>query len=398
MFGNNILRMRNLYWSLLAIFIFAFLSCTENGNISPSPFVLEKSYGGDSLDYAVQIVETNDNHYLILGRTNSFGLGKTDAYLTKVDKQGSQLWENYYGGADFDDANQLIATADGGYFILGSTLSFGNGGMDMMLIKTNAAGKQQFFKTFGGIYYDKGFFIEQAQDGNYLIGGYSTNTATQDKDMALYKVNEAGESLWSATFGTDSTDVANGVIVLNDGYLLYGKTLVNPGNEDIMLVKTDFSGNELWQKTFGGEGVDDVLDMFEENGEFVACGFTGSFNENRNNDAYVMRFDAEGDTLMTARFGDDNQWDYEEGYAIAAAPDGGYYMAGRKRSAIWLVKMNSQFQEEWTQTYGDAYYQFTRIGFDLLVEEDGNVVIVGGETDSPGGNIRFLRLDPEKVN
>ncbi|HKK09581.1 MAG TPA: hypothetical protein VJ939_02035 [Bacteroidales bacterium] len=374
------------------------VGCGDVDNTVPDAFILEKQYGGDSLDFAVQITETTEGDYLILGRSNSYGLGLTDAYLLKVDKQGKKIWDDYYGGANFDDAYAMVPANDGGNFIIGSTLSFGAGGMDMMLIKTDRQGQQEFFKTFGDLYYDKGFFIEEAEDGNYLIGGYITNIATQDKDMALLKVNESGDELWTQTYGGDTTDIANGVLVMNDGYLVYGKKAISEGNEDIFLVKTDFNGDQLWQKNYGGDGVEELTEVIEtDDGNLLGCGYSGSFYDNRNNDLYLLKMNRNGDTLQSNHFGSIGQWDYEEAYAITQASDGGYYVAGRQRSAIWVIKTNQDLIEELTVTFGDVNYQYTRAGFDIIEEDDGKVVVVGGETNSNAGNILFLRLDPQKV-
>lgn len=374
------------------------MGCGEVDNTVPDAFILEKQYGGDSLDFAVQVSGTAEGDYLILGRSNSYGLGLTDAYLLKVDKQGNKIWDDNYGGANFDDAYAMAPTNDGGYFIIGSTLSFGAGGMDMMLIKTDGQGRQQFFKTFGDLYYDKGFFITEAEDGNYLIGGYKTKIATQDKDMALVKVDVSGEAILSKTYGGDTTDIANGVLVMDDGYLVYGKQAITEGNEDIFLVKTDFNGDQLWQKTYGGEGVEELKEIIETtDGNLLGCGYSGSYYDNRNNDLYLLKMDRSGDTLQSNHFGSIGQWDYEEAYAITQASDGGYYVAGRLRSAIWILKINNLLEEEWTSTFGDVNYQYTRAGFDIIEEDDGKVVVVGGETNSNAGNILFLRLDPQKI-
>ncbi len=382
----------------LGLLMIILSGCSEINNSRPDAFTMQKQFGGDSLDFAVQVSETTDGNYLVLGRTNSYGLGLTDAYLLKVSPKGDKIWEDNYGGGNYDDAYEMIATADGGYFIIGSTLSFGAGGMDMMLIKTNGQGKQQFFKTYGEMFYDKGFFISEAEDGNYLIGGYKSNLSNQDKDMALLKVNVSGDELWTQTYGGDTTDIANGVVVLNDGYLVYGKKAVADGDEDIFLVKTDFGGNALWQKTYGGSGVEELEEIIEtDDGNLIGCGYSGSFHENRNNDLYLLKMNKNGDTLASNHFGSIGQWDYEEAYAITQASDGGYYVAGRQRSAIWILKTNDLLEEEWTSTFGDVNYQYTRVGFDILEEDDGQVLIVGGETNSEVGNILFLRLDPGKV-
>ncbi|MGM0566164.1 MAG: hypothetical protein ACQESX_05350 [Bacteroidota bacterium] len=390
--------MKNIFVSsfLFALILLLLNSCVDDNDTSPGAFTMVKTFGGDSLDYAVQIMETDDDHYLILGRTNSFGLGKTDAYLVKVDPLGNKVWEENYGGSNFDDASQMVKTPDGGYMIVGSTLSFGYGGMDIMLIKTDENGKQQFFKTFGDTYYDKGKFIIPSGDGQFLIGGYTTLVSGNESDMILIKISSGGEEIWSKTYGFDSTDVANSALLLNDGYLVQGKSIVGEDNQNITLFKTDFDGVMQWSKQYGGEAVEELLDMKAlEDGTFLACGYSGSFHNNRNNNAWVIQFDDEGNKLNENNYGSANEWDYEEGYAIIPAQTGGFYMSGRQRSSLWVTRLDNDLNQEWSETYGDVYYNNTRVGFDLLEEPDGKIVIVGGETDSQNGDIHMLRLDPQ---
>ncbi len=382
--------------AFVAVILLLLNGCVDNNDDSPGAFTMIKTFGGDSLEYAVQIMETGDEHYLILGRTNSFGLGKTDAYLLKVDKQGNKVWEENYGGSNFDDASQMVETPDGGYMIVGSTMSFGYGGMDIMLIKTDENGKQQFFKTFGEVYYDKGKFIIPSGDDQFLIGGYTTLKSGNESDMILIKISSAGEEIWSKTYDFDSTDVANSALLLDDGYLVQGKSIVGEDNQDVTIFKTDFEGVVQWSKQYGGEAVEELLDMKElEDGTFLACGYTGSFHNNRNNDAWVVQIDRKGEILNEKNYGSENEWDYEEGYAILPAQTGGYYMSGRQRSSLWVTKLDDDLNQEWSETYGDVYYNYTRVGFDLIEEPDGNIVIVGGETDSNTGEIHMLRLDPQ---
>lgn len=374
------------------------MACRDKISDEPDSFVFKKEIGGDGLDYAVKILESTDGNYMVLGRTTSYGMGESDVYFLKVSAIGEVIWEDNYGGSDYDEANAIIRTDDAGYLIVGSTLSFGNGGMDMMLIKTDAAGKQQFFKTYGDRYYDKAFCIAQAPDGNYVIGGYRTSILTQDKDMALLKVDADGEEIWSMTYDLDSTDIAKGIMVLDDGYFVYGESIVGDDNSDITLVKTDFEGNAQWIKNYGGDGVEDALDMEETvDGTYMMCGYTGSHDENVNNDMYLLEVDEDGNIIQSHNYGDSGEWDYEEGYSIIKSDAGGFYVSGRKRSSIWIAKIDANMNEVWTTTYGDLYDTYTKIGYDLIEESDGNVLIVGGETNSPDGDINFLKLDPDKV-
>ena len=60
-------------------------------------------------------------------------------------------WSKTYGGAGNDiGTGDTVQTSDGGYAVSGDTSSFGAGGTDFWLFKTDAAGKMQWNKTYGG--------------------------------------------------------------------------------------------------------------------------------------------------------------------------------------------------------------------------------------------------------
>ena len=99
-----------------------------------------QTYGGPAVDTPRTLVVTSDGGYAIAGTTDSFGAGNTDFWLVKTDAAGNMEWNRTYGGADYDIASSLVATVDGGYAIAGSTVSFGIGGGDFWLVKTDENG------------------------------------------------------------------------------------------------------------------------------------------------------------------------------------------------------------------------------------------------------------------
>jgi len=101
----------------------------------------ENSYGRNGYDVGNSIALTNDDGYIIAGSTNSQRYESGDVYLMKVDQTGEMIWERTFGGRGNDYANSVIQTDDGGYAILGTTSSLGEGEFDFYLIKTNAEGK-----------------------------------------------------------------------------------------------------------------------------------------------------------------------------------------------------------------------------------------------------------------
>ncbi len=97
-------------------------------------------FGGAARDWGQAVQETDDGGYAIAGATLSFGAGGSDAWLIRTDSAGIELWSHTYGGPDLDFGYAIQSTAEGGFIIAGKTHSFGAGGSDLWLIKTNGQG------------------------------------------------------------------------------------------------------------------------------------------------------------------------------------------------------------------------------------------------------------------
>jgi len=101
-----------------------------------------QTYGGSDNDFALSLVATSDGGYVIAGT-----IGKTfdnllsgDYWLLKLDSDGNEQWNQTYGGTDSDGAYSLVKASDGGYALAGSTYSFGAGGQDVYVVKTDEYG------------------------------------------------------------------------------------------------------------------------------------------------------------------------------------------------------------------------------------------------------------------
>jgi hypothetical protein len=79
-----------------------------------------------------------------VGYTSSFGAGGYDVFLVKTDANGNIIWAKTYGGWNNDIASSVRQTSDGGYIVAGTTWSFGTGNGDVFLIKTDANGNIDF--------------------------------------------------------------------------------------------------------------------------------------------------------------------------------------------------------------------------------------------------------------
>jgi hypothetical protein len=92
-------------------------------------------FGGAEYDNGFSVHQIADDGYIITGATNSFGAGAYDIYLIKTDPAGYPEWTKTIGGPDIDAGRSVQQTEDEGYIIVGYTRSYGAGEIDVYLIK-----------------------------------------------------------------------------------------------------------------------------------------------------------------------------------------------------------------------------------------------------------------------
>jgi hypothetical protein len=173
-----------------------------------------RTYGGSNWDDANSVQQTADGGYVVAGWTQSFGVGTptyANMYLVKTNSQGDTLWTRTYGGSDYDFAYPVQQTADGGYIVAGFTWSFGAGLCDLYLVKTNSQGYVQWTSTYGGSDYDEARSAQQTADGGYIVAGTTISFGAGGGDFYLVKTDSQGDTLWTRTYGGSSWDEAYSV-------------------------------------------------------------------------------------------------------------------------------------------------------------------------------------------
>ncbi len=376
----------------IAFFIVFMSSIAAYAN--PGDIIWSHTYGGCSSDHGECVQRTNDGGYIVVGYTYSFGSGGSDIYLIKTDAEGDTMWSKTYGGSDYDEAfyvqqtndsgfivagyygyngvpgshdgyliktdangdtlwshmygdstggdwlSSVQQTDDGGYIALGSTQSFGAGDWDVYLIKTDANGDTIWTKTYGGVNLDQGYFLQQTDDGGYIIVGF-TDPGAGKYDVYLIKTDNNGDTLWTKTYGGSEVDEGSWVERTYDGgYIIAASTnSFGEGGFDFYLIKTDADGDTVWTREYGGSGDDMALSVKQTNdGGYALIGGTASFGGG--NDVYLVKTDADGDTVWTQNYGGDNGAN-EYGTSVLQAADGSLVFSGDASLDVWLVKVES---------------------------------------------------------
>ena len=309
----------------------------------------------------------------------AFSGGAWDAFVRKYDAAGNELWTRQFGTAAGDSAFAVWAIGADVYVGGRTTGVFPGqisaGGFDAFLRKYDANGNEQWTRQFGTPGADElvGIFVDAA--GVYVSGDVGGGLPGQifsgvaDAFVRAYDPN--GNALWTHQFGTALRDTGfrisgddSGIYVVGSAGPLPGQTFA--GVVDAFVRKYDLNGNELWTRQFGTAAVDLAIG--------VTTGATGVYVVGRTDgalpgqtheggaDAFVRKFDTDGDELWTRQFGTPS-FDLARGVSVR---DSVVYVSGVVRGAgpgfpggqvgadVFVGAYTAQGKNLWTRELGSA--------------------------------------------
>ena len=345
--------------------------------------------GGSGTESGAAITVDRDNNICVAGTTTStdgwirdgfdpaFKGGSSDGFVVMLNSDGQCLWSTYLGGDDSDSVSSIAVDSAGNIAAVGVTRSSGwvsggmdvsfNGGSDAFVVKLSPAGQHLWSSYLGGFddEYGQCIAVDSADDLivganggdasiDWISGGY--DTAADNIDGFVVKLNPAGHHVWSSFIGGSDYDYVNGIAVDRwDNILLTGTTSSSDwatggynatfgGSTDAFALKMTAAGTFLWSTYLGGSNFDYGNGIATDAaGNIFVTGYTwsdgwisGGITTNLiggDYDAYVAKISASGLHCWSTYLGGSSLES-----ALGVAVDGAHniYVAGQTNSTGWV--------------------------------------------------------------
>ncbi len=197
--------------------------------------VWEKAWSDKPQYVDVQGVANGKNgEFVLTGNTEKAnGTDRDDIWMVRVDANGTTLTEKTFGEKGWEAATDVIATQDGGYAIVGNTITKGNGKIDMWLLKLNAGGFKQWDKAYGGRDEDLANAVTQTADGGFLITGQTLSHVRGAREYISrsIKLSSGGDLQWEKDYGgKKNDDIGSAILEVHDESILFVGNTASQGN------------------------------------------------------------------------------------------------------------------------------------------------------------------------
>jgi hypothetical protein len=340
----------------------------------------QRTFGGPADEHATTAVQNRNGDYTIAGYTYSYGAGKSDIWVMRLNRRGEELWRSYLGEGDFEWATDMIETRDGGLVVAGRrTQGEGKRARNVWVFKLDDRGQVVWSQTYGGEETDEAHAVVETSDGGLAVAGFSNSFSRGKSDIWLLRLDPKGKQLWAKNYGGKASDVINDLVEVPDGGLVmvgYTESYGN-GGADMLVMKVNREGKEVWRRNYGGAGNDAAEAITQTvGGDLAIAGWTGSEGKG-SLDGSLLLLDSEGSYQWQHTYGGAEK---DVFYDLGVLPDGQFVMVGTmsshqaKGKALWLVKTDGFGEQQWERRLSGPKDEY---GHSLALAHDGGFLLAG---------------------
>lgn len=211
-----------------------------------------------------------------------------------------------------DRGQGIVQLPDSSYVITGSSSSFSSNSSQAFLLKLDSTGTQLWSNNYGGPESESGRRVLYVDGSGFYICGFTNSIGSGGFDFYLAKTDENGTLEWESAYGNTGWERVNDAALTQDtGVIMIGTTSSTAaGDEDLYIVRTNAVGDTLWTKTIGGVGNDNGTSIAKYTDSTFIIGGTVYNSDSLLSKGFMAHLQDDGTLLWEAQYG------YNGNYAI----------------------------------------------------------------------------------
>ena len=210
-------------------------------------------YGGSDEDYGDCVEIDGSGSVVVIGVSYASWDGSTgqpplraygaysDAFVLKLSPGGAYQWHTFYGGSDYDAANDIVVDSSGGVVVTGYSEASWSGPTgqlplraysalsDAFVLKLSPAGAYQWHTFIGSSDYDGGSGVAVDSSGGAYVAGWShaswsgptgqppLRAYSATNDAFVLKLSPVGAYQWHTFYGGSDNDYGGGIALDSSG-------------------------------------------------------------------------------------------------------------------------------------------------------------------------------------
>ncbi len=345
-------------------------------------------FGFGDFDVATYIQQTIDGGYVLTGYTQNT-TGRFEAFLVKLNQNGSVIWDRVYSDRGYEQIFYVQQTADAGYVTAGVSAETQVNSLmspvgDAWVLKVDSEGTIEWQKIYRSYLNGRARYVQQTIDGGYVIAVEDyIETKTRDYFLILLRLRPDGSVIWERAYACDepkgpfpSSDYASSFLQCSDGGLLVSGITKASDKTHAWLLKIGPDGSISWRMEYKGYTYMDISFIEQSpDGGYLAVGKAG--DPVKGLDLWVLKLDQDGGVVWQETVGGPGD-DYAT--SIQRTVDSGYIVASVTASFgagvldAWVVKLSADGFICWQKAYGGALIDSVEL---IRCTADGGNVFVG---------------------
>jgi len=338
---------------------------------------------GNELPYGV-ISDSIGNCYITFSSGPDFG--PYDIITIKYNPQGVQQWIKTYNNGGNDNPRDIIMDKQGNVYICGFS------GNESLIIKYNPQGDTIWTRKYTSANYS--FYATSITldiQNNIIIGGSRVHTTNGGVVYFTIKYDSSAVFQWVNTASiTELSSLAQVCTDMNDNVFATGRS-----GGQIYTVKYNTIGTLQWQRQYEGLGGENAHDMRIDNiGNIIITGTSSGSGTGR--DYLTIKYNTIGDSLWVKRYNGTAN-DNDEAYSLDLDDSDNIYITGRSinTGVSWdyvTIKYTPSGIDEWVSVYNNQPVNAEDVAYKLLLDNYGNVFVTGLSRGFIGGPTDFVTI------